>query len=136
MVQCVLTKYGVDRTQHEIAEVLKTREDKGTQPSKMVEYLRKVGLHAMHVTPFDPGVGIKDVEAGRDVIVDLLCYGCGHYCCLVGQTRNNWLFIDPYAELGYGFVPKADFLARWPSRFGIVVSGPPSDTMSVRRIPA
>lgn len=134
----ILAKYGILVSQEALATVMETTEPLGTKPSGIVKGLRhyKVSARLTHGLSMEQLIrGIK--ELGESVILDIDAYGCSHYVCLIGESRRNWLFADPMAENGLGFIAKRDFIPHWPKRLAIIASrrrATQSKTLPVHRI--
>jgi predicted double-glycine peptidase len=148
-VQAVAQYYGTWGYQDEFARELGTTPKNGTHPSRIVAYLRKLGLEAS----LEEGMTIDDlkrqVDAGVPVIIDYQAWGepagkdyakeweDGHYSIVVGYSGDRLMIEDPSLLGTTGELTATELMTRWHDyetengkrreyrQAGIVVRGKP-----------
>jgi predicted double-glycine peptidase len=114
-------------TETDLYAALGTTPENGTQPAKIAEVARKLGLGAES----REHLGLNDLAGflreGRTVIIDLQAWrdektshlpwkddwADGHYVVLNALDGRNAYFMDPSAGVGYGYMPLGELLDRW-----------------------
>jgi predicted double-glycine peptidase len=107
--------------------LLETTPKDGTEPAKLVEAARKLGLRA----ELKSHAGLRDLKKalarGETVILDIQAWSDkrvsgsawrdewedGHYVVLVGMDHRNAYVMDPSSDRGYGWLPLQELLVRW-----------------------
>lgn len=133
---------------------LETDESYGTLPSKIVRYLRSVGLTADLKYNMTIKQLCQDVNKGKPVILAVQAWGnpklyaktmSGHYIVAIGYDEKNIYFEDPWLNCCRGFIPKNELAKRWHDmdylgvmhqKMGIVIenSRKPVYPLSARKI--
>lgn len=115
-----------DGGERELYGPLGTTEKDGTEPGKLAEVARDHGLDARVREDLTLDDLESAVRAGETAIVDYQAWRTepatmtwrqtwedGHYSVVIGLDGDNVYFMDPSAGLGYGWIPRAEFLERW-----------------------
>lgn len=121
-LQAILYYYGLSYREEQLGKILKSSKNKGTLPSDMVKFCRKLGLHVterhhMTIDEVKYYLGMK-----IPILVVFQAWGdpnmyeqncdSGHYSVIIGMKGNKIIFEDP-SIIGKGFIKTADFLNRW-----------------------
>jgi predicted double-glycine peptidase len=153
--QAVCCYFGVGPSNtDDYVELLKSDPKNGTRPEEIVNWARKFGLMAECAEYMSDAELKAHLDAGRPVICSIQAYGKtpqrieqytakenghyldldGHYIVAIGYDHENFYFEDPSLAGRRGFIPIAEFGARWHEddsghklRLGIVISGPDDD---------
>ena len=153
--QAVCCYFGVGPSDaDDYVELLKSDPKNGTKPEQIVNWARKFGLTAECAENMSDAELKAHLDAGRPVICSMQAYGStpqrieqytakenghyldldGHYIVAIGYDNENFFFEDPSLAGRRGFIPIAEFGARWHEddsghklRLGIVISGPDDD---------
>ena len=128
-VLSVLRRFAPDRfaetTECDLYEPLGTTPEDGTEPQAMAHVLaRELRLKARVRYPVEIAdleravdqdeVAIVAVQAWREGKISYADdWDDGHYLVVAGYDAKAILFMDPATPGTYGFIPRAEFLARW-----------------------
>ena len=141
VVQSILVYYGKDVREKELMTKLKTSKDDGTNPTRMIHFLRQQGLdvnfNKMSITDIKSYINKKipvivliqawaDNEKEYDKNLDN-----GHYVVCIGYTNDKIYFEDP-SIFERGYLNFDEFIKRWKDvstsgklykQYGIAVYG-------------
>ena len=125
-VQAILNYYGIDKREDALIKQLGTTEDDGTSPEQIIAGLKSYGLTATmkeHSTLDDLRENLRnkiptivDIQAWledyppRDWSTN---WEDGHYVIVIGMDDTNVYFEDPSLLGTSGYLPHAEFIARW-----------------------
>ena len=144
-LQSVLLYYGVpDEQESELAKVLGSTSDAGTNYRAIVSYAQELGFAVSAKSRMTVAELEVSIDAKRPVILALQAWAedasidwrksddNGHYVVATGYDTKNLYFMDPSTRGRYTFIPRAQLEARWHDfdaeageldHFGIVISG-------------
>lgn len=127
-MQSVFMYWGVyDGGESGLYERLQTTEKDGTDPRRMAEAAREMGLDAELVE----GMSVADLRArlarGETVVLDIQAWADadptpddwsdntedGHYVVLAGLDAENAYVMDPSVAGAYGWFPLSELATRW-----------------------
>jgi hypothetical protein len=133
----ILMYFGVGPEEHEHIQRFLGARCKGTEFTAIVNYTnrfaRKHHVHALAVPGMTEKALVAHLDHGRPVICSIQAYSKartaegrlneyragndhGHYVVAVGYDGENYYFMDPWLIGQRGFIPRADFAARWHDR--------------------
>jgi len=120
-LKMVLSFYKINKSEKDIAKLTKTTFKKGCSLNNILKLASQLNLSAYSVDNFSISGLKKLVNNNIPIIVDWFSSkGEGHYSVVVGFSKSNIFYIDPY----FGKIitmSNRDFLFRW---FDFI--GPPS----------
>jgi len=126
VVQAICKYYGVGPDWYEeYIDRLGTDPEDGTQPDRMIEFMREHGLQARLEQNMDLQKLKTFIDQGKPVIVMLQAYGSkkaykkdesGHYVVAIGYDRKHIYFEDPSSAGVRTFLPNEEFEDRWHDR--------------------
>lgn len=122
VVQSILAYYGKDFREKELMEKLHTTEQNGTDPSKIISYLKQNGLKVKfakmtieniqkYINQKIPVIVLIQAWADKEKEYDKNLDN-GHYAVCIGYTKDKLLFEDP-SIYERGYLKFDDFIKRW-----------------------
>lgn len=113
ILQMILERFGIKKSQEEIAKVADTNSERGTFHRDLLKMVRENGLYAYakrHATVKEIE---KFVDEGLPIVVNYIePEGDGHYAIVVGYDTQDLVFNDPWHGKNFRF-PKKEFESRW-----------------------
>ncbi len=123
-LQSVFAYFGDELREDQLARQLKTNPRAGTRYKEIARLCRARGF----TVEIKTGMSAEDLKKWIDQRKPVICliqawpdkpvdfrtdWEDGHYVVAVGYDRDNIYFMDPCVIGNYGFIPTAEFLARW-----------------------
>jgi predicted double-glycine peptidase len=114
-----------DDAESRLDDELEATPEGGTRVTNIVAVARRFGLEAEARTALTVDDLASDMARGDVVIVALQAWAThavsdwradwedGHYVVIVGLTDERVYVMDPSVRTGYGYLTRAQFLARW-----------------------
>lgn len=138
-LQAVLSYWGRDVEQTELAELMHTNAEVGTYPEDIVRGARALGFDAEmreHLTldevqrftaAGDPMIALGQVwrstrDGARSAVDE---WENGHYIVVLGVDDDYVYFQDPYVRMSKAFVPRKAFVDHWHQIMGGASTGNP-----------
>jgi len=112
-LKMVFSYYGINKTEKVIAKKTNTTSSRGCSVNNLIKYAKSLGLKASLKDNFSIARLETLINKEIPVIVDWFSLkGEGHYSVIVGITKNQITYIDPY-DGKTKKITKQAFLARW-----------------------
>lgn len=123
-LQSMLGFYGEDQNESELAKILKTNEQDGTDYNEIVTVAKKKG----YTVKVYKNMTLLDLKRILDKKTPVLCliqawaeqkvdykndWKDGHYVVAIGYDKHKIYFMDPSTLGNYTFIKNKDFLNRW-----------------------
>lgn len=123
-MQSMFGFYGEDLNESELAKILKTNEEEGTDYNEIVSVAKEKG-YAVNVYK---DMTLKDLKKLLDKKIPVLCliqawatkkvdyktdWNDGHYVVAIGYDKNKIYFMDPSTLGNYTYIDQKAFLKRW-----------------------
>ncbi|MDX2104867.1 MAG: C39 family peptidase [Candidatus Melainabacteria bacterium] len=123
-MQSMLGYYGEDLNESELAKILKTNDQEGTDYNEIVALAKEKGYS---VNVFKD-MTLKDLKKQLDKKTPVLCliqawatkktdyktdWNDGHYVVAIGYDKNKIYFMDPSTLGNYTYIDQKGFLKRW-----------------------
>lgn len=140
-LQSMLGFYGEDFNESELAKLLKTNEQEGTDYNEIVAVAKQKG----YTVKVYKEMKLNDLKKLLDKKLPVLCliqawaekkvdykndWNDGHYVVAIGYDKNKIYFMDPSTLGNYTYIDQKSFLNRWHDKnskeelnhFGLTIS--------------
>jgi len=125
-LQSLFHYYGYEIREDNLAKLLKSGEEHGTNMSEIIGLAKRVGLETQIIKSMPPEKLKEYIDSGIPVMVCMQAWSDdedglkwstrwedGHYVLVVGYDMNHFFFMDPSTLSTYAFIPQTEFLERW-----------------------
>lgn len=128
-LQSILMYYGHDYREDDLAEQLKSDEEEGTRPQRIVDFAKNLGVGVEWREQLTLADVHRYIDEGKPLLVAYQAWAAwdpvqpdynyeeqwedGHYSILCGYDEKNLYFMDPSTLGTYTYLPNDTFLKRW-----------------------
>lgn len=121
-LKSIAQHYGIDMPEKDMAKILKTNPDDGTDPIDLKRVGKQLGLNVKEHFNMPLNLLKKYLDEEKPVICAIQAYGKpkdykedknGHYVIAIGYDKDYIYFEDPSIKGKRGHLKNDEFLKRW-----------------------